>query len=120
MSNNKEKVTIYFDTGMCNIAKFEGYLNEVKLAEYHGAGSTVVATKKRCKRSSVFMSYYNPYILVVKGWDKPEPPDVFETTYSEGCTIKRSKYMSCDPALVDDFRNAVSFKDDEVVVEIGA
>jgi hypothetical protein len=119
--SNKEKVTVYFNTGMCSMAKVEGYLNEVKHYDYgDGTGGEVVVTRKRCRRPSVFMTYYNPYILVVKGWNHPEPPDAFETTYSDGCTVRTSKYMSCDPALVEDFMKAVSFKDDEVVVELGS
>jgi len=59
-----ERVTIYYTGAMGNIAKMEGALTDMS---YNGVAGTVDYIPKGGRRERTIMTYYSPFILVVKG-----------------------------------------------------
>lgn len=108
------KVTVYFKGLGCRVAKMEGRLVEVD--EEKG---TVDFVRKRCRNVTSLWTYYNPWILVVEGWGHPDPESGMEkVSESDGVSVSRSRYRSCDPRIVGDFKTA-NFFGERVVAEIG-
>ncbi len=117
---NNEKVTVYYDTGLCGMSKLEGRLKSTTVSDnqvHHGSVSVV---PKGCRKAKWLSTMYMPYFLVVKGWGRPEVPNAFHAAEQhEGCTVQRGKYSSCDPAIQSDFHAATSFAKSDVLFEIG-
>ena len=97
------KVTIYTGGGsVIGIRKIEGYLSTVSK---HG----INFIPKRGKRERMIMTYYDPFIMVVEGWGKPNPPDKMvpmEST-TPGVEVSKGKYRSTDPRWITDFTEGV-------------
>lgn len=90
------QVTIYMK-GALGIDKVEGVLTGV---DNHG----VDFIKRRARRESRIMTYYSPFIMVVKGWGLPDPDSPWGAEEGSGpVTTQRSRYRSTDPRWVTDF-----------------
>lgn len=112
----KQKITVYTTSEFFgSVIKREGYLIEHgrrQYAQYKNA-PYVIFTPKR-KRSSVqIVKGYKPYILILKGWNNPEPDGMFkEGKTKNGVTIKESRYSCFDDKFKSDFDNMIdNFKD---------
>lgn len=108
-----EKITIYTTSEfMGTVQRYEGTLidqGRMKYAQYENAPFVSFIPKK--KRNGIrIVKGYNPYILILKGWDHPEPEDMFGNSKGEvrnGVTIKKSKYSSFDDGYKTDFNNVI-------------
>lgn len=63
---------------------------------------------------------YNPYILIVEGWDTPEPDSMMGESKSgnvPGCTIRQSRYASFDPGWVKDFEAVLAKSSVNVIAD---
>jgi|GEM_PF-2750703 len=100
------KATIYFK-GPLGISKTEGHLTSVDAG---GAGGMVNYIPKGGRRERGIMTYYSPFIMVVEGWNKPDPDTAFEEIgegKTPGVSLSKGKYMSADPRWVSDFMDAI-------------
>lgn len=106
-----EKVTIYSTSEFFgNVVKYEGYLIEhgrKKYAQYENA--PFVTFKPRRKRNAVrIIKGYKPYLLILKGWDNPNPQEMCGKVKQEGnVIIKESTYSSFDDNYKIDFDNMI-------------
>jgi len=117
---NKEKVTVYFNSGLCGMGKLEGKLESFTQSDNQPQHGSVKVVPKGCRKAKWLTTMYQPYLLVVKGWGHPEVPSAFHPAESSnGCTVQRGKYMSGDPAIEADFHAATSFESSDVVFEVG-
>lgn len=108
-----EKITVYTTSEfMGTVQKYEGTLidhGHMIYAQYDQA-PFVSFTPKRKRNGIRIVKGYNPYILILKGWDHPEPEDMFGNSagrLSNGVTIKESKYSSFDDGYKIDFNNVI-------------
>lgn len=115
------KVTIYFKAPM-GIGKVEGRLTEVNDpggVSYIGKGGS---------REKMIMTYYSPFILVVEGWNKPDPDSIWDPATRQeggGVVTQRGRYRSTDPRWESDFlagpgkslKQIVLFKDGRKVID---
>ena len=114
----KEKITVYTTSEfMGNVQKYEGTLidqGKMKYAQYDNAPFVSFVPKGK-RNGCRIVKGYNPYILILKGWNHPTPEDMFENSLGEkkdGVTIKKSKYLSFDDGFKTDFNNVI---DDYIV-----
>ena len=101
-AGQRTPVTIYMTGPMGAIAKVEGFLTGVT-AE---VGGTVSYVPKRGRREKMIMTYYSSFIMVVQGWNKPEPDGGFlpaEPGSTPGVSVSRGRYRGHDPRWVTDF-----------------
>ncbi len=113
-----EKVTIY-SQGFCGIKKVEGKLFSI-LHTPDGRVFSIEFIKKGCRKTSSINTYYSSFILVVRGWDQPDPPSAWEAPEvgaTAGVTVQRAKYSSCSPAGRAEFEAAVKCPREAVIVE---
>lgn len=109
----KEKITVYTTSEfMGNVQRYEGTLIEqgrMEYAQYENA--PFVSFVPKGKRNGIrIVKGYNPYILILKGWNHPEPEDMFGNSkgaYKDGVTIKESKYKSFDDGYKIDFNKVI-------------
>jgi hypothetical protein len=108
----KQKITVYV-TGefMGNVQKYEGYLidqGKMKYAQYDNA-PFVSFTPKGKKNGVRIVKGYNPYILILKGWNHPEPQSMYgePSTRENGVTVRASRYQSFDEGYKRDFNNMI-------------
>lgn len=62
---------------------------------------------------------YKPFLLIVKGWDKPNPDDPTEIlSKDENATVSKYKYKSFDDRYVSDFMNNIvpSIKNEDIIL----
>jgi len=119
---DKEKATMYVTSEFFgSVVKMEIYLLEhgkQEYAQYKDATFVKYIIKgKRIKRK--YIKGYNPFILLVKGWDTPEPPEWHkEPTYSNEMVIKESKYLCHDELFVKDFNTwFMDFKNLSIIAD---
>ena len=93
-----QKVTIYYkgEFGMA-VNKVEGRLKDFgtrKWAQYNNA-AYVNMIPKRKRKVRGFMQTYNPYLVLVLGWDHADIKDGMEViSDSPSMTVKQSRHMS--------------------------
>lgn len=97
---------------MGTVQRYEGTLIDqgcMKYAQYENA--PFVAFIPKGKRNGIrIVKGYNPYILILKGWNHPAPEDMFgnlKGVYKYGVTIKESKYKSFDNGYKIDFNKVI-------------
>lgn len=97
-----KKVTIYHKGRAGGVVRVEGFLQEVNVP----GGVTYIP--KRGRRAQMIMTYTSPFIMVVEGWNKPEPPDSMETLKDDGKVIvQRGMFRSNDPRWIELFMDKV-------------
>jgi hypothetical protein len=105
------KVTIYTRSEFFgNIVKREAYLKEIKIGKWAQYGKAVYTTMKiKHKRGfQTNVQSYNPYIVIVEGWNRPDPKDMFDVIEQrENVTVKKSSYSSFDDRFSTDFDSLV-------------
>lgn len=108
---DREKVTVYYTSEFLgNIVKHEGKLLETgrkKYAQYDSAPYVNFIPKR--KRNAVqIMKTFQPYILVVRGWDAPDPEEHMKViSASKDCVVSQSKYRSFDKRYKTDFNSII-------------
>lgn len=106
------KATMYRKSEfMGNIVKHEITLIEVKdhqkWAQYNNAVKVLCRHKKKRLNYEHTFSY-DPYVVIVEGWGKPDPKDMFDVVeQTETLTIKKSSYASFDTRFMTDFDQIV-------------
>ncbi len=101
------KVTIYTKSGFGDIVKWEARLREVETgrsyAQYNNAVKVSFTLKKKRKLTGMMLTYA-PYMVIVDGWNNPEPEDMFANfSESNGTTVYKSKYACFDDRYCTDF-----------------
>jgi hypothetical protein len=98
-----KRVTIYTNSPMGSIAKFEGVLTGF---DHNGVGGVVNYIPKGARKERGLMTYYHHFIMVVEGWGKPEPEGGFlpsQPGSTPGVSVSRGRYRSNDPRWISDF-----------------
>ncbi len=107
----KEKITVYTTSEfMGNVQKYEGTLidqGKMKYAQYDNAPFVSFIPKGK-RNGCRIVKGYNPYILILKGWNHPEPDGMYgEARQGDGVTIRESRYASFDDGYKIDFNNVI-------------
>lgn len=111
-----KKVTIYRRGMFGEVIKFEAYLGFIvqrEYAQYKNAVELVCKIKRKQKRTR-FIESYNPYLVVVSGWNNPDPEDWLKPVSSDnGVTVKASRYASFDKRMATDFDEMLEVDSDK-------
>ena len=105
---NREKITVYtISEFFGGVVTHRGYLIEhgrKKYAQYTSV-PFVKFTPKGKRKPCTFIKGYEPYILIVAGWDTPESKGMFynEGKTENGVTIKKAEYLAHDERYRTDF-----------------
>ena len=102
------KVTIYVTSEfMGSVIKREGTLIDCGLQKYaqFDRAPFVKYIPKGKRNATGFVKTSFPYLLIIEGWNQPEPADFLTPgiTDANGTTIKISRYMSFDERYKTDF-----------------
>jgi len=105
---NQRKVTIYTTSDfMGSIVKREGTLIDFGVQKYAQFDRCpfVRYTPKGKRNPAGFCKTFQPYLLIIDGWNHPNPDDFFNdgVTNADGVTIKESRYISFDERYKTDF-----------------
>lgn len=104
----KVKVTIYTTSEMMgHVVAREGTLVECgrrKYAQYDSA-PFVTYVPKGARKATGFVKGYRPYLLVVKGWNRPQPGELYGKKVHQDAqvTVSASTYKSFDDGWTRDF-----------------
>ena len=117
----KIKATIYA-TGefMGGINKIECYLlkhEHQKYAQYDKAVYIEFIPKGK-RKARYFLTGHEPFYLILKGWNLPNPEDSFKIqSSSNGTIVKKSKYCSHDKRYRTEFNALINplLKDFEII-----
>jgi hypothetical protein len=121
-----EKVTIYRKGEfMGNIIKTEAHLQSFsfqKWAQYSDALFVFFKPKRkrRMYRHVSTPSMGSSDVLILKGWDNPNPDDLFgaSKTSSNGVVIKEGRYRSFDKRWQEDFNSMIDQYIEDGSVEV--
>lgn len=109
-----KKITIYFD-GLLGISKVKATLVDhgtlPQWAQYRNVPWVSYKPFRSRTTKRILASGYRPYLLVVEGWDTPEPDSglvPFPETSGAQFEITKSRYASCDPRWQIDFDKLIS------------
>ena len=101
------KVTIYFKSEFLgNVVKVEAKQIEIKVRSYAQYSQAVEFRyrKPRQRRDRGAVQTYQPSLLVLDGWNHPEPGESFRTiAKSADAELQQARYSSCDPRWESDF-----------------
>ena len=94
-----EKATLYLSSAIgTEIIRVEGYLIDFKFIDYAQYRNIpqidfILKGKRKIRR---FIKGFQPFFLVLKGWDTPTIPETlyYKITKNEDCIIKESKELS--------------------------
>ena len=118
----KHKVTIY-TTGefFGSVHKIEAYLIEHgrrPYAQYDQARFVVFVPRGKRKPRTILKGY-KPYILIVEGWNAPEPPGMYGAPErsESGAIIRKSQYRSFDDRYKTDFDRVIDSAGVRVVAD---
>jgi len=118
-----KKITVYRTTDMFgSVVKNEGYLIDYgvcKYAQYNNAPFVSFIPKGK-KNGVKIIKDYNPYLMVLDGWNKPEPKDMFSEKEidSNDVTIRQSTYLSFSEKYKTDFdKIAMMFSPSEILLD---
>ena len=103
-----QRVTIYTTSGfMGNVVAIRARLVEHGRRRYaqYSAAPFVTFIPKGKRRPRTLQTGYRPYIVVVDGWNAPEPASMCgpERLSSTGCLVSKSRYLSHDDRWKSDF-----------------
>ena len=109
------KVTIYTRKfGMLKMGKIEATLKDVKLCKWAQYENAVmiefIQKRKRTPHTEYFASTHGIDLLIVEGWNNPEPLGMWDEstrTVSNGLETKRGRYSFADPRLNSDFNSMI-------------
>lgn len=111
-----QKVTVYRKSEFCgNIVKTEMKLIEFGIESYAQYDSCpfVVGVPKRKRSAYKMLESYNPYMIIVDGWNNIEPNGLYEGGKdlggAEGVTVTQAKYSSCSDGYAKDFDSIIDF-----------
>ena len=99
-----ERVTVYCKGAAGAISRIESTL--VRIENRDAGGADVVFVKRGARRESIVMSFYSSFWLVARGWNLPDAAPLFhpaEPGITDGVTVARGRYRSCDPSWVAEF-----------------
>jgi hypothetical protein len=74
-------------------------------AQHASAAYAVFVPKGKRKPRQIGPEGFHPYILVLEGWDHPEPDDCFtpRELSTTGCVVRRSRYTMFDERYQTEF-----------------
>lgn len=107
-AGEKIKVTIYTTSEMMgHVVAREGTLVECgrrKYAQYDSA-PFVTYIPKGCRKPEGFVKGYRPYLLVVKGWGRVKPGELYGKSISNDgvVEVRQSTHKSFDDGWIRDF-----------------
>jgi hypothetical protein len=116
-----KQVTIYrISEFLGNVIKTEARLHEagrMKYAQYDRAPFAVFTPKRKRRKLRHVSSGYAPFLLIVEGWNAPEPGDMFgERVRSEtGCVVSQTRHSSFSDAWQAEFNTMI-----DPLIESGA
>lgn len=104
------KVTMYFQ-GMLGVSKVEATTCAVEVKPYAQYTRSVhvefVPRGKRKARS--FVQSYKPSLLVLEGWNHPDPDSMFLPAEDHGdVMVAHGRYSACDPRWQGDFDTKIA------------
>jgi hypothetical protein len=105
----QQRVTLYFRGEVFgNIQKMEASAFAVATGPYaqYSDAVSVVFMKKRERTPRGFTQSYRPSLLILGGWNHPDPAPMFgrpEPSSSPDITVQRSAYSCCDEGWQRDF-----------------
>lgn len=116
------KVTIYVSGEFFgNIRKVEARLHQVGTRRYaqYEAAPTAIFTPKGARKPRQITQGYAPYMLILRGWDHPDPPSIWDEPKQDGpVTVQRSKHSACSDGWIKDFESALGeVKPEDVVAD---
>lgn len=106
------KVTIYTKSGFGDIVKHEARLREIEMdksyAQYRNAVKVTFTLKRKRKLTGTMLTYA-PYMVIVDGWDNPEPTGMFKepVTTPNGVEVREAKYACFDDRYCTDFDSII-------------
>lgn len=123
MSQANEKVTIYCNNALAGLNKVEGRLVDIHYYEhgYHaGEVCYVDYIPKGGRRSRRILTFYSPFIMVVKGWKRPDPASAFGPAedHGNGVSVSRARYMGTSRGYEREFLEANKFADGDVILSV--
>lgn len=109
---DKQKITVYITSEMFgSVVKYEGYLIEHgkrKYAQYDDAPYVKFIPKGKRKVCTIQKSY-KPYLLILEGWENPEPEGMYgKREIKDNVIIRESVYSSFDDRYKEDFNNIIN------------
>ena len=115
------KVTIYTTSEFFgSVVKYEGTLIEhgtQKYAQYENAPFVTFIPKGK-RKAIKFIKGYNPYLIIYRDWECPEPGGMFGESYVKGdVIISRSKYASFDDQYKTDFNELLSRSNVDIIAD---
>ena len=102
----KHKVTIYH-RGMFGVRAIEAYLHSHgrrKYAQYEAAPFCEFTPKGK-RKPAVICEGYAPSLLIVDGWNQPQPANPLQDM-GDGCAV--SRYSACDPRYQEEFDQMIA------------
>lgn len=106
-----QKVTIYFRGEMfSNYHKIEATAHAVRLVKYAQYSSAVEFTfiPKGARKARGTVQTYQPSLLILEGWNHPDPATMFSDPESRGdVTVQRSRHASCAPEWDSEFNTLI-------------
>lgn len=104
----KQAVTVYLKGEfMGNIQKIEGYLidtGRMPYAQYRDAPFVDIKPRRKQKVRR-YRQTFQPYMVIVEGWNAPDPDGIFGAPVTEtaGLTVQKGRYAAFDEGWQKDF-----------------
>lgn len=117
---NLKKVTIYTRSGLGNITAIEAKLIDHGTTSYAQYDSVPFATfiPKRARKARTIRQGFRPDMVIVAGWNQPQPPSAFCAPEVQGpVTVSRGRYASCDPRWQSDFDTMLASTEVEILAD---
>ena len=109
MENKQDYSATIYTTGefFGSVNKYEGKIIDFGVrpyAQYTEAPFFKYIPKGKRKPRGCIKGDYNPYLVILKGYNHPDPQSMFnDPRYTEGLVIKESRYTSFDERYKTDF-----------------
>jgi hypothetical protein len=120
---NAEKVTIYMKNEFFgNIVKHEAKLFQTfkaQYAQYPSINFFHAIFKNKRTKYEIHEDGYDPFLVIVKGWNRPEPDDMMKViSTKEDVTVSQSTYKCFDKRYVTDFDKILnSFSESDILIK---
>ncbi len=105
----KELFTMYALCGFGSVVKYEGTLLELGYQDYaqHKHVPFIKYIPKGKRKPIGYIKGYKPFMIVLKGYNHPEPNSMFDKAIKQpnGLITSKSTYHSFDERYVTDFNN---------------
>ena len=115
------KITVYTTSEFFgSVVKYEGKLVEYgrkKYAQYDSAPYVHFIPKGKRKTFGIIKGY-KPYLLIVEGWDAPEPDSFLgEAKESGDVVVRQSRYRSFNEGYTKDFDELIAKSNVKIIAD---